>query len=73
MKLWQVFLAIFAVWISVVGSMAHESDVGYTVKVQEPTDTPAGINAITPQERIEVIKAFNDNLVTSEVNVADLK
>jgi hypothetical protein len=73
MKLWQLFLTLFAVWISVVGSMAHDSDVGYTIKVKEPTDDPAGTNSISPEERGQVISALNDNLVTTDTNPGDSK
>jgi len=67
MKLWHMFLALFAVWMSVVGSMAHDSNVEYTMKVKETMDDPPGVNDITPEERGQVIKAFNDNLVTADI------
>ena len=67
MKLWHMFIALFAVWMSVVGSMAHDSNVGYTMKVKETMDDPPGVNDVTPQERAEVIQAFNDNLVTADL------
>jgi len=73
MKLWQLFLALFAVWMSVVGSMAHDSEVGYTIKVQEPADDPPGSNAISPEERAKVIEALHDNLATTDTNPADSK
>ncbi len=67
MKLWHMFLALFAVWMSVVGSMAHDSNVGYTMRVKETMDDPPGVNDVTPEERGEVIQAFNDNLVTADL------
>jgi hypothetical protein len=70
MKLWHMFLALCAVWISVVGSMAHDSEVAYTVSVKEATDVPPGVKNISPEERIEVIAAFNDNLLTTATNPA---
>jgi len=67
MKLWHMLLALFAVWVSVVGSMAADSNVEYTMKVKEPMDEPPGGKDVTPQERGEVIEAFNDNLVTADL------
>ena len=67
MKLWHIILAVLAVWVSVVGAVAHDSNVGYTMKVKETMDDPPGVNDVTPQERAEVIKAFNDNLATADL------
>ena len=68
MKLWHMLLALFAVWVSVVGSMAHDSNVEYTMKVKEPMDEPPGVKEVTSQERGEVIEALNDNLVTADLS-----
>jgi len=66
MKLFHMILAVIAVWMSVMGTMAAPTDVAYKMSVREQGDVPAGLENITPEERIEVMAALNENIVDSQ-------